>query len=285
MFELLESRRLLAAHPTLVYEPGISLTVRGGTDGGTITVLEEKPTVGSPGPHRFFAILRDADGQIVPGHDGTTPYDVNAISIIGESNVDRINFTGYSRGAFISGGSGDDIISVLDSHHPDASFVRGSGSTVNGGTNADSIDIYQGHFTVVNAGDGNDFVRLADAAPIIDPASGNVTGYDMSKGGGSEIDGGSGSDEMVLLAANHTRASGGDGADVIQVNSAAIGGSVDLSSAVAEIFGDKGNDVIYLFDGESTVNGGLGKDTLYIADAVDSVTVVPGTVEKTSTTG
>jgi Ca2+-binding RTX toxin-like protein len=282
MFELLESRRLFAAHPTLVYDPGLSLTVNGGTDGGTITVFEEEPAVGSPGPHRYFAILRDADGQIVPGHDGTTPYDVIAVSIIGESNVDRINFTGYSRGAVITGGSGNDVISVLDSHHPDPNFIRGSGSNVSGDAGADVIDVYQGHFSNINGGDGADFIRLADAAPVLN-SEGNVIAYDMTKGGGSVVDGGAHNDTIVLLAANNTRASGGDGADVIQVNSAAIGGSVDLSSAVAEIFGDKGNDTIYLFDGENTVNGGAGKDTLYIADAVDVVVVVPGTVEKTGT--
>ncbi|MEA2707417.1 MAG: hypothetical protein QOF78_18 [Phycisphaerales bacterium] len=283
MFESLETRRLLAAYPTLVYEPGLALTVNGGTAGGTITVFEEEPSVGSPGPHRFFAILRDASGAIVPGYDGTTPYDVNAVSIVGAGSVDRINFTGYSRGAAISGGSGNDVISVLDSDHPDPNFIRGGGSSVDGGAGNDSIDVYQGYFSSVNGGDGADFIRLTDAKPVIDPTSGNVTGYDMTKGGGSVVDGGAKDDTIVLLAANHTRASGGDGADLIQVNSAAIGGGVDLSSAVAEIFGDKGNDIIYLFDGENTVDGGAGKDTLYVATAVDSVTVVPGTVEKTGT--
>jgi Ca2+-binding RTX toxin-like protein len=283
MFESLESRRLLAAAPTLVYDPGFQLTVNGGTDGGTIAVWEETPTAGSPGPYNYFVELRDASGAVLPGFDGTTPYSANAVSIIGAGQVDRIRFTGYSKGAFISGGLGNDAITVSDAEHPDASFVRGVGSTVNGDRGADSIELVQGHLSSVNGGDDADFIRAADAVALIDPSSGNVTGYDMATGGHSVIDAGAGNDTIVLLAANHTRATGGDGADLIQVNSAAIGGGVNLSSAIAEIFGDKGNDTIYLFDGQNTVDGGAGKDSLYVAAGVDSVTVVPGTVEKTGT--
>jgi len=281
MLESLESRRLLAAAPTLVYEPGLALTVNGGTDGGTMIVREETPTVGSPGPYTYFVELRDVNGNIASGQDGTTPYVAEVVSILGAGKVDRITFTGYSKGAVITGAAGNDIISVTDAEHPDSDFIRGGGSTIDGGRGADNIDIGHGHVTTVNGGDDNDFITLTDATAIIDPSTGNVSGYDMTQGGGSTVDAGGGNDTIVLLAANHTRASGGDGADVIQVNSAAIGGGVNLSSAVAEIFGDKGNDTIYLFDGQNTVDGGAGKDTLYVAAAVDSVTVVPGTVETT----
>jgi len=280
MFERLESRRLLAAEPSLVYNPGVSLTVNGGTDGGTMIVREETPTAGSPGPYTYFVELRDAGGNVLPGHDGTTPYLASSVAITGAGEVDRITFTGYSKGALITGGNGADIINVLDSDHPDSGFIRGEGSNVDGGRGDDNITVSQAHFTTVNGGDDSDLITLTDAKAIIDPSTGNVSGYDMTVGGHSVVDGGAGNDNIVLMAANHTRASGGDGADVIHVNSAAIGGSVDLSSAVAEIFGDKGNDTIYLFDGENTVNGGAGKDTLIIADAADATTTVPGTIEK-----
>jgi Ca2+-binding RTX toxin-like protein len=283
MFESLESRRLLAAAPSLVYTPGFSLTVNGGTDGGTMIVREETPTAGSPGPYTYFVELRDVNGNVLPGHDGTTPYSANAVSIVGAGKVDRITFTGYSKGAVITGGTGNDIINVTDADHPDASFVRSVGSSVDGGRGADTIEIGEGFTSTVNGGDDNDIIRITDAVAIIDPSTGNVSGYDMTKGGHSVVDGGAGNDTITILAANHTRASGGDGTDLIQVNSAAIGGGVNLSSAVAEIFGDKGNDTIYLFDGQNTVDGGAGKDSLYVAAAVDSVTVVPGTVEKTGT--
>ena len=282
MLELLESRRLLAAAPSIVYEPGFSLTVNGGTDGGTMIVREETPTAGSPGPYTYFVELRDVNNNVVPGGEGTTPFVAHAVAILGAGNVDRITFTGYSKGAVISGGNGDDLINVNDAEHPDSTFVRGNGSSIDGGRGDDSIEV-QARLSNINGGDDADFIRVSDAVAIIDSGTGNVVGYDMSTGGQSVIDAGNGNDTIVLLAANHTRANGGDGADVIQVNSAAIGGGVDLSSAVAEIFGDKQNDIIDLFDGQNTVDGGQGKDSLFVAAAVDSVTVVPGTIEKTGT--
>ena len=229
MLENLEDRRMLASGSTVTLVAGV-LTVTGGTSADYISVSEDGGNV--------RVSYYDTAGNF---HDGTAAGDnfsgVTAINIDGGKKDDTIFYSGNTIGAKVNGGaSGADSITITDA---------GTGSsTVHGGNKADSILVLDGNNTQVFGDDDNDLIEITD-------------------GGGSDVDGGKGDDYIKVVIANQTNVVGGSGNDTILLNFDSINAPGSHAAAEAYVLAGKGNDIIYIYDGTGTIDGGAKTDTSY----------------------
>ena len=108
----------------------------------------------------------------------------------------------------------------------------------------------------VTGGSGNDFIILRDTR-----ATGDSTILQ------DFVDGGKGDDNIGLVASPKATINGGDGNDLIQVNTGSIDNATvyDYDGAVITVNAGGGNDTIILYDGNTKVDGGGGTDLLLLA--------------------
>lgn len=226
-----------------------------------------------------------------PGSQNTDTLDVVTLTADGGPNTSNEGFAIKA-----TGGAQNDTV-VIDTRDPAEEDARLSRVEVNSGAGSDVIRISGSNYSVVNAGDGNDFV-VAEGESIISGGAGDdlligntVSGdegddvvYSTSfASGGTDNDiitlfglgdpetqapgiayGGEGND--TLLADIVASVDGGNGDDKITLRQggAAFGGAgndVITSQVDGQIDGGEGNDDILLLAG-GTALGGLGSDTL-----------------------
>jgi hypothetical protein len=177
MFECLESRRLMSSG-VMVSQSGGALLVTGGGDGSTLRVSE---TGGGNG------IVED-NGVQIAAFTGVT-----SIKIAGQAKTDRIFYDGVSIGAVISGGGGNDQITVTD--------AGTAGSYASGDGGDDEMIVLDANRTTIVGDGGGDSLYVSDAVDV----SKEVYIYGMGgadviniSGGKNYIDAGGGQDLLVL---------------------------------------------------------------------------------------
>jgi Ca2+-binding RTX toxin-like protein len=124
---------------------------------------------------------------------------------------------------------------------------------------------------VIQGGHGNETVNFDGTTVRSQITGGSGSDYiyitDRGDNGGSTADGGKGNDMIAVVFSHHATISGGDGDDVLIVNS-----SCQYDCTVAEplagdlivVNGGNGNDTIIVYDGNARVDGGSGIDNLLV---------------------
>jgi hypothetical protein len=175
MFETFESRRLLSSGVT-VSQSGSSLEVKGGADGSVIRVNENAGTV----------VVEDS-GTVIGTFAG-----ISAIKITGQAKNDQLFYRGNTVGAVMSGGGGDDQLTVEDN--------GAVGSHVSGDGGADDINIHDANNTTVVGDGGNDILTVHSSVVV----GRNVHLYGMGgsdfffiHGGTNYVYGGGGTDYIL----------------------------------------------------------------------------------------
>ena len=171
--------------------PGIEVSAGAGND--LIDLYD-----GSTDPVELDAQL--LDGALLSGGDGNDLIEAysTASTITGDGGNDTIS--GRHDGASIDGGAGNDLVSITSSE-------EGAGSDIRGDVGADTISAFMDGGRV-DGGAGNDLI-FANPAPTTP----------------TEIDGGEGSDHLVINAVTPpiqqweagVSVTGGDGADIFDL--------------------------------------------------------------------
>lgn len=137
------------------------------------------------------------------------------------------------------------------------------GNDVSGGAGDDTLTV--GAVTVVRGGDGADTIRAADGT-LAQGDNGNDTIH--SQGEDSSVDGGAGND-VIDGGADRQSLSGGDGNDTIRGGA----GNDFLYGGKGHdvLYGNTGNDTIYGNSGNDKLYGGPGADILSGGPGTDVV--------------
>jgi hypothetical protein len=185
----------------------------------------------------------------------------------------------FSKGVLtVSGGSKADAITVVenngsvhleltDSAHNifrQVDFNGVSAIKINGGAQSDRIRFTGNSIgAVIHGNGGSDDISAGDYGS-----------------GSSQVFGDNGDDGITILQGNHTNVSGGSGNDTIFLNT--DNNSLTIDSATVNVDAGKGNDTIVLYDGQATVQGGGGTDTLNVQTSAGAAATTSG-VEVTNT--
>lgn len=194
-----------------------------------------------------------------PGSTNTDTFD--ALTLVADGGP-----TSSSEGFAITakGGAQNDTF-VFDTRDPAEADGRLSRITVDLGAGSDVVRISGANYSVVNAGDGNDFV-VAEGQSIISGGAGDdvLVGNTVSGDEGEDLiyttsfaSGGTGNDTVILFGLGDPEtqepgvAFGGEGNDTV------------LADIEAAVEGGEGNDTITLRNG-GTASGGGGDDLITI---------------------
>ena len=192
-----------------------------------------------------------------PGSANTDTFD--ALTLVADGGP-----TSSSEGFSITakGGAQNDTF-VFDTRDPAEDDSRLSRITVDLGAGSDVVRISGANYSVVNAGDGNDFV-VAEGESIISGGTGDdvLVGNTVSGDEGNDLiyttsfaSGGTGDDTIILfgLGDPETQEPG--------VTFAGEGNDTILADIAAAVEGGEGNDTITLRNG-GTASGGGGDDLI-----------------------
>jgi hypothetical protein len=204
MFESLESRRLLSVSVTFadgskVVQGGGGLNVTSGSSGDSNLAIVENLN-GVSGDHNIDVFNNNTfEHAYFSGVYGTIHYS-------GGSRTDRVVINMTTLNADVSGGEGDDVITIRNTSANGGDKVDAGGgndriilvasasSTLNGGGGDDIFDIntgsiahtvlfdYEGSNTVINGGGGNDIFNIYDGNAKINGAGGDDILIDWSAG-------------------------------------------------------------------------------------------------------
>lgn len=269
LVEPLESRRLF------------SVTLTGAADTGVVTVK------GDAGPDSVFVAAHDGLLQVTV-NDLNYAFDAGVVAKIviavdddaGGSNLVAVDagvttpteILGGGPGDVLQGGSGPDVISV-----------RGFRSYATGGTGNDTLNVYAGGEITVDAGAGNDVVRMkaADAAANL---VGGGAGYDTLDYSGFAVGivlrngltgryvPGTANDPELLDPETADAPSGFETLYGGQGNDVVVG-----TAGPNYLRGNGGNDLLRGGGGNDSLDGGPGADTLYGDNGDDTFFAVDGT--------
>ncbi len=176
MFESLENRVLMAFAAS---QSGGTLNVAGTNGNDQLVVVENAGSV---------TVRENQTGQ-EQSFTGVTR--VNVLALAG---TDRIDYTGNSALAFLSGGDASDQINVSD--------VGSGRSIASGGLGNDDIEVIVANNTFVTGDDGDDIIEVQSTATS---GAGNGVTY---------LAGEAGNDTFILHAGTND-IHGGDGTDTV----------------------------------------------------------------------
>ncbi len=134
-----------------------------------------------------------------------------------------------------------------------------------GGLNADNLDAsdpeggFDGNNTLIFVGAGDDFVDTSESTTGNNRIYTGTGNDEIIAGNGDRIFAGNGNDEIIMAqGTGGNRAYGGNGADTFTLG------------ANDRLFGNNGNDRFFVgTGGNNIINGGLGADQFWIANAGD----------------
>lgn len=221
----------------------------GGLAGNLTIALETRidAAVGGSGPDQ---ILANDDGDVLRGGDGADVLMGGAGGdlIFGNAGADMID--GGSGGLdSLYGGQGDDVLKgagyLSGDVGSDTMTGVGAADTLVGGDGADHIEA--GQHALVFGNQGGDYISISSGAVYGGQGSDTI-----SAGSGSYVSGDAGDDVLQANGQNVTVV-GGDGAD-----------SIDASLVQSDVFGNAGNDFLYV-SGTGHAYGGQGDDTFLVA--------------------
>lgn len=195
-------------------------------------------------------------------------------------------------GDMIAGGAGNDTIS--GDLGDDELYGEEGNDTISGGDGNDEIYAGDGH-DIVDGGDGNDFINAGSGDEAgndtINGGAGDDTIIDY-RGGNNIIDGGAGDDEITLYRDGSQTVTGGAGEDYIFIDLYDIDETVETTVTVSAgaddddvnvyareaasitVDGDAGNDELYAYGANITLNGGDGDDTIRLGGYGDMPTLI-----------
>jgi Ca2+-binding RTX toxin-like protein len=178
----------------------------------------------------------DQDGHAIDG----------AVDVIGFGQTQRYGNKGTKVSHITAdGGGGNDVITIDQSVHIDATLSGGEGDDqIVGGSGSDTIHGGNGN-DVLSGGAGNDFIYGEGDNDLI-----------FGNAGADFLDGGAGSDHIY----------GGNGVDQYDASGKPIGNEGDLGDV---IFGGDGNDSLYGNLGDDKISGGPGDDQIFGGDGND----------------
>ncbi|MDY8107908.1 hypothetical protein U0C82_01930 [Fulvimarina sp. 2208YS6-2-32] len=170
----------------------------------------------------------------------------------------------------VSSGAGDDTVDIMtragnspSEKSPPLDSIYG----VYSGRGDDTISIdSDGSVDLVDSGEGDDRISIDHAYPSGSPGAprDRLTVTRVLAGAGDDsvsiktegdvfaVDGGSGNDEIDIVANSVAAVEGGDGADTIRIDAEAAFG----------VMGGDGDDEIYIKGSGSFINGGAGNDRI-----------------------
>jgi serralysin len=190
-------------------------------------------TLDSQDPYSTLTVAL-GDGNDVLTYKNNTDQAYYFAQIDGGTGKDTLTSTGDVDGSYVSGGPGDDTLTV-------------------------------GAYAVTWGGDGNDTIHAA-AGTIAQGGNGNDTIY--STGDGSAVAGGAGND-VIHAGADGQSLSGDDGNDTIY---GGAGSDVLYGGKGNDVlYGQGGNDKLYGNSGNDKLYGGPGRDTLSGGPGTDIV--------------
>ena len=271
-----------AAQPTASFAKGV-LTVRGTSQGQTMTVARKGPTV----------TVR-VGGAKVPLPRGYTNRKCDEIRIVGLAGDDRMTVDsskGRVPDVVLIGGKGDDVLTgggrsdVLDGGQGNDVLRPGDGGkdVLDGGVGADTYLVdadLTGQATILEPdADGPDHLSFADTSRALTVNLGSKTTQPVTSAyavalpqlGIEELTGGDGDDH--LLGGNTPgRIHGGPGNDVLSRPFGVLGGEGNVW------FGDAGDDTFELFVacatcGSTRLEDSSGNDTVSFVGSGGTITV------------
>jgi predicted outer membrane repeat protein len=227
-------------------------------------------------PTSTLIINGNADNNTILG--SSSDPDFLTLIVNGGAGADTINLSGWTLGATINGGNGNDTLTggsgadLIDGGNDNDSILAGSGNdTILGGSGQDTLS-GQGGNDVIDGGDENDSLTGGDGQDFITGGLGD-----------DNIDGGNDNDTVDGGIGNDTVA-GGAGADTVLGND----GNDSLSGGSGNdlLDGGFGDDTLSGDAGTDTINGQSGDDVVvYIADANMTLTTISPTMATIVITG
>ena len=240
---------------------GDLITLDGIPCGAATVQTTDTIVVGGTGNPTEFAI--DLSGG--PFEPGATPETDG-----GASEIEfTVNLTGGTPTLRIAGGPGTDRI-VLGT-----GGINLNGAEANG--DAD-VSISGSPAIVLSGGDGDDVLSVAGTAgtgppgPVATLFAGDAADRLLGALGGSTFDGGAGTDEADFTASTRLL-----DADLVAGRVTHEGGAVDLLSAIENLTGSPGDDVISGDGAANVLRGGGGADVIAGRAGDDTIDGGPGT--------
>lgn len=218
-----------------------TMTVKGGAKNDTITIKDVKNLTADLG----------AGDDIITNAGSTTNYD-NVTANLGDGN----NGTAGSENEFVLSATGT------------ANITSGSGN--------DYINVENGKNITINAGDGDNTIKVGTVTAPADDATINITGgagvdnvtVDLGNTSGTKtatvnIDTGAGNDTITVKNGN-----GVPNADSVTIKAGAGNDNIYLGAS-ASVSGSNGN-----YQGAAKIYGGAGQDTIVLNSTHAASTIV-----------
>ncbi|MBR3499345.1 MAG: hypothetical protein IKO05_10175 [Selenomonadaceae bacterium] len=246
-------------------------------DGSKYTTTADNVTINSGAGNDD--IYNSGDNVTIDGGKGDDDINNNGdnVTINGGDGDDTIDNYNYASDLSISGGAGNDSIfnknggnvSIDGSAGNDYIYSNGSNVTINAGAGDDYIYNRYDYHASINAGDGNDSIENNGCELIIDAGDGNDSIYNYG-GDFVTINGGAGNDTIF----NDDKGSSvtldaGTGNDLISISS-------DSYYIVIQYTPDDGNDIIYGFNGDDTLQIGGGTGSYFSKTSGNDLIVTVG---------
>lgn len=267
----------------LTYTPNVGFS---GTDTFTYTIADDDGDRSAPITVSITVQGVDGTGDLILGSDGDD-------TLVGAAGNDTINgqagndsILGGGGNDSLAGGQGNDTIDgqagndTLDGQGGDDVLIGGEGNDtfISAGTGAgnDTVDGGDGFNGIVVNGTGNaDTIAISAPSGTLTVTNANAT---IEVGDNIQVvtvNGLFGDDQITigdlsLVSQTLVVVNGGEGADTISGQGAAIGGVRLL------INGDNGNDTIIGTEGADSINGGAGNDAINGRAGNDVITGADG---------
>jgi len=182
--ENLEGRRLMSSTVTASLGGDGTVHVSGTADGDQISVDE----LTGAGVVQVTAI--DPVTQNTETIGSFAIDSVTRVQIDAKGLDDSVSFSGFTIGADIYGGDGNDVITVND--------AGTASSFVDGGNGADHINVNVGNNTVVHGRNGDDVITVASGSATVYGDNGDDI-IILGNGTSGSVSGGNGTDSVVVL--------------------------------------------------------------------------------------
>lgn len=182
----------------------------------------------------------------------------SGVKVVGLTSNDTYN--GTSGADTVQTAEGSNIITGAGN---DSIKLYGQYATIDAGAGNDTVQVMNGSHHLIDLGAGNNLAKFTSTYNYHNSITGG-TGNDVIKGGSNGyfnnvIDLGNGKNKVQLYYGEDNTITSGAGKDLISIG----GGASNFVSA------GKGNDTIYVYGKNNTVEGGAGNDSIISGSGAD----------------